>query len=319
MKIELGLKTDAIETRYSFEWLFDLLAEEGIKNVQLGSFYELYWLEDSYFTDLRAKAEDRGLKIKSVFTAHRELGGFFVNDVRMERAARRGFERLLEVGKLVGADYVGSNPGAVYRDQLETKSAGISCFLRHLKELSSYAHQLGLKGVTMEPMSCLGEPPTTPAEMDFMCGEMAAHHRANPSNTVPSYLCGDISHGLCDSEKKVINSNTDLFLAALPWMCEFHFKNTDAVFGSTFGFNPEEKARGIVDLDALRALCDQNGKRWPVQDVVGYLEISGPKTGRDYSDPLLGRELRTSLQAVKSAFRDDNLSARKESCCCGTC
>ena len=305
MKIELGLKTDPIETRYSFEWLFDLLAEEGIKNVQLGSFYELYWLEDSYFTDLRAKAESRGLRIKSVFTAHRELGGFFVNDVRMERVARRGFQRLLEIGSLVGADYVGSNPGAVYRDHPEVKAAGIACFLRHLKELSQSARQLGLKGLTMEPMSCLSEPPTTPAEMDFMCGEMAAHHSAHSADTVPTYLCGDISHGLCDSAQRVVHSNTELFLAALPWMCEFHFKNTDAVYGSTFGFNDSEKKRGIVDLDALRVLCDQNAARWPVQDVVGYLEISGTKTGRDYSDPLLGRELRTSLRALKTAFTID--------------
>jgi len=315
MKIELGLKTDPIETRYSFEWLFDLLSEEGIKNVQLGSFYELYWLEDSYFIDLRSKAEERGLKIKSIFTAHRELGGFFVNDVRMERVARRGFERLLEIGALVGADYVGSNPGAVYRDQLASKSAGIACFLRHLKELSRYAHQLGLKGLTMEPMSCLAEPPTTPDEMDFMCGEMAIHHRADPANTVPTFLCGDISHGLCDSAKRVIHSNIDLFLAAQPWMCEFHFKNTDAVFGSTFGFNAAEKARGIVDLAEFRALCDQHADGWPVKDVVGYLEIGGPKTGRDYSDPLLGPELRSSIRAVKNAFADDYLDAKKESCC----
>lgn len=302
MKIELGLKTDPIETRYSFDWLFDLLVEEDIKNIQLGSFYELYWLEDSYFTDLRAKAEARGLRIKSIFTAHRELGGFFVGDPRMEKAARQGFQRLLEVGALVGADYVGSNPGAVYRDRPESKSSGIACYLQHLKELTREARRLGLKGLSMEPMSCLAEPPTTPEEMDFLCGEMAAHHRANPTDTVPTYLCGDISHGLCDSEKRVIHSNTDLFLAGLPWMCEFHFKNTDAVFGSTFGFNEEENKRGIVDLEAFRSLCDKHSDRWPVDDVVGYLEIGGPKIGRDYSDPLLGRELRASLRAVKAAF-----------------
>jgi sugar phosphate isomerase/epimerase len=303
MKIQLGLKTDCIETRYSFPWLFDLLAEEGIRNVQLGSFYELYVLEDSYFTDLRAQAESRGLRIKSVFTAHRELGGFFVGDVRMERAARKGFDRLLEVGALVGADYVGSNPGAVYRDQpAAQKAAGTATYLRHLKELSRRAKKLGLKGITMEPMSCLAEPPTTPAEMRHYIGEMRADHAAHPQETVPAYLCGDISHGLCDADKKIIHSNTELFAAGIPMMNEFHFKNTDAIYGSTFGFNAEEKKKGIVDLVALKELCDVHAGEWPVDDVVGYLEIMGPKIGRDYSDPHLGSELRASLRAIKEIF-----------------
>ena len=303
MDIQIGLKTDCIETRYSFDWLFDLLAEERVRFVQLGSFYELYVLDDSYFTDLCAKAESRGLRIKSVFTAHRELGGFFVGDLRMETAARRGFERLLEVGALVGADYVGSNPGAVHRDAPPAqKEAGTATYLRHLKELSFRAHELGLRALTMEPMSCLAEPPTTPGEMSHYIGEMRAHHSAHPRNTVPAYLCGDISHGLCDAEQKVIHSNTDLFRAGIPLMCEFHFKNTDAVFGSTFGFNEAERARGIVDLTALRDICQAHAAEWPVDDVVGYLEIMGPKIGRDYSDPLLGNELRTSLRAIKEVF-----------------
>ncbi len=300
MKIQLGLKTDPIETRYSFDWLFDLLAEEGVRHVQLGSFYELYFLDDSWFRELRTKAESRGLRIKSVFTAHRELGGFFYGDPRMERAARRGFDRLLEVAALVGADYVGSNPGSVYRDRLAGKSDGIACYLRNLKDLSRRAKQLGLKALTMEPMSCLAEPPSTPAEIAHMCGEMAAYHHAHPRDTVPTWLCGDISHGLCDTERRVVHSNSSFFAAGIAWMCEFHFKNTDQVFGSTFGFGKEENKRGIVDLGVFRTLCDAGN--WPVNDVVGYLEIGGPKTGRDYSDPLLEHELRTSLRALKESF-----------------
>jgi ribulose-phosphate 3-epimerase len=303
MKIHLGLKTDCIETRYSFDWLFDLLAEEGIRNVQLGSFYELYVVEDSYFTDLRAKAESRGLRIRSVFTAHRELGGFYTGDPRLERAARRGFERLLEVGALVGADYVGSNPGAIYRDHAPAqKDAGTTIYLRHLRELSRRARQLGLKGLTMEPMSCLAEPPTTPEEMRRYIETMRADHQAGPDETVPTFLCGDISHGLCDSQRRILHTNTELFAAAIPMMAEFHFKNTDAIYGSTFGFNAEERARGIVDLRELKALCDTHAAQWPVDEVVGYLEIMGPKIGRDYSDPHLGAELRASLRALREVF-----------------
>jgi ribulose-phosphate 3-epimerase len=302
MNIQLGLKTDCIETRYSFDWLFDLLASEGIANVQLGSFFELYRLEDSYFTDLRAKAEARGLRIKSVFTAHRELGGFFVGDPRMERVARQGFERLIEVGALVGADYVGSNPGAVYRDQASYKEAGTACYLRHLQQLCRKAKALGIKALTMEPMSCLAEPPTTPDEMRYYIGTMNADHAAHPGETVPTYLCGDISHGLCDKDKRVVYSNLELFEAAIPMMSEFHFKNTDAIFSSTFGFKPEECARGIVDLAELKSLCERHAAEWPVTDVVGYLEIMGPKIGRDYSDCRLEDELRASLRAIKTTF-----------------
>lgn len=147
-------------------------------------------------TDIRRPRHDpvrRGLRIKSVFTAHRELGGFFVGDPRLEAAARRGFERLLQVGALLGADYIGSNPGA---------------------------------------------------------------------------------------GRRVVHSHENLLLAGLPLMCEFHFKNTDAIYGATFGFGPEEAARGVVDLARLKRLCDEQASRWPMTEVVGNLEIAGPKLGR---------------------------------------
>lgn len=302
MKLELGIKSDPIETRYSFEWLFDLLAEEGVKNVQIGSFFEMYSLSDDYFLDVRAAAESRGLRLKSMFTAHRELGGFFVGDVRMENVARRMYEQLIHVASVLGVDYVGSNPGAIYRDRPETKEPGIECYLRHMRELSHLAQAKGIKALTIEPMSCMAEPPTTPEEMDRMTGALNAYHRANPGNTVPVWLCGDISHGLADPDKKVIHSNMELFIHAIPTMAEFHFKNTDAIFSSTFGFSPEECARGIVNLKEVKAAIDQNASRWPVDPVVGYLEISGPKTGRDYSDNHLGDALRTSLRAIKEVF-----------------
>lgn len=205
IKIELGLKTDAIENRFSFDWLFDLLVEEGVRFVQLGSFHELYVLDDEYFVELRKKAEEHGLRIKRVFIAHRELGGSFVGDPRWVRAARKGFDRLLEISALVGADYVGSNPGAVHRDRPPSAKA------------------LGLKALTMEPMSCLAEPPTTPEEMRWYIGAMTDYHRAHPEDTVPTYLCGDISHGLCVAHRQVVHSNKELFVAGLPMMCEFHF------------------------------------------------------------------------------------------------
>lgn len=304
-QVSLGLKTDPINTRYSYEWLFDLLAEEKIRFVQLGSFFELYHLETDFFHEVRGAAEERGLRIKSVFTAHRELGGFFVGDPRWERAARRNYEKLIAVAQAVGADYCGSNPGAVPRDRLASKTAGIACYLAHMRELMAVGRGAGLKGLTVEPMSCLAEPPSTPEEIEQMLGALEAWHRSHRETTVPVYLCGDISHGVADDSGRVIHTNEDLFRMQIPRMAEFHFKNTDPLFHSTFGFDPDEEKRGIVDLRALRDLCLARAGRWPVEEVVGYLEISGPKVGRDYSDPQLGAVLRSSLRRLREVFEKE--------------
>lgn len=302
MKFELGVKSDPIEYRYSFEWLFALMRERGVANLQLGSFFELYQLEDGWFVDLRATAASYGISIRSVFTAHRELGGFFSGDPAMERVARRNYERLIEAAALVGASYVGSNPGAVPRDRMSAKAGGIRRYLDFMKEMMAVARGLGLKALTIEPMSCGAEPPSAPEEIRSMLGELAAHHAREPGGTVPAYLCGDISHGLADSEKRVLHSNVELFELELPMMCEFHIKNTDPVFGSTFGFGEEERRRGIVDLAELARIVLGRSSDWPVPLVVGYLEIGGPKLGRDYSDHLLGDRLAESLEAIEAAF-----------------
>lgn len=302
LALELGVKSDPIEYRYSFDWLFALMERNGIRQLQLGSFFELYQLEDSWFRELRAKAADHGIAITSVFTAHRELGGFFEGDPRFEAVARRNFERLIEVAALVGARHVGSNPGAAYRDRMGDKAAGLARYSSHVKDLTRKACDLGLEALTLEPMSCSAEPPTTAAEIRSLMEDFAAFHAANPGTTVPVYLCGDISHGLADESKHVLEGNIELFEAGIPWMCEFHLKNTDANFGSTFGFGPEERARGIVDLSSIFALARSRSADWPLRRVVAYLEIGGPKLGRDWSDKLLGRQLEESLLHAKEAL-----------------
>lgn len=302
MQFELGVKSDPIEYRYSFEWLFSLMRDCGVRNLQLGSFFELYSLEDAYFRDLRASAASYGVAIRSVFTAHRELGGFFAGDAAMEKVARRNYERLIEVGALVGSRYVGSNPGAVLRDRMAAKETGVRCYLKHMKELMAGAKALGLEALTIEPMSCGAEPPSHPDEIDRMLTELGKYHACEGATSVPVYLCGDISHGLADHEKNVTYSNIELFEFGLPRMCEFHIKNTDSVFGSTFGFTDEERRRGIVDLDALVDLVYRRAGDWPVPEVVGYLEIGGPKLGRDYSDHRLGGQLTESLAAIRASI-----------------
>ena len=62
-----------------------------------------------------------------------------------------------------------------------------------------------------------------------------------------------------------MHDNWSLFEMQVPWMREFHFKNTDSIFNSTFGFGPEERGRGIVDLARLKAVIDANAGRFPVR------------------------------------------------------
>lgn len=308
-KLNLGVKTDPIEYRYSFPWLFRLLAEEGIQLVQLGTWFELYQLPDEFFVNLRREAEDHGIRIASMFTAHRELGGFFRTEVGFEQVARRNFERLIEVGALLGAISVGSNPGAVLRDQMGTKSDGVSCYVRHMKELMHLAHEKGVSWLTIEPMSCLAEPPTLPAEVADMGRELTEYHRQNASSTAAIGYCADIAHGYIDQQDQVGYDHIQLFEATYPWLYEVHLKNTDSRFNSTFGFGPAEREKGIVDVPHFRELLKKNADQLPVQEMTGYLEIGGPKLGRDYSDHQLEEQLRSSLRYLKEAFLGETEAA----------
>lgn len=302
MKIEIGIKTDPINTRYSYDWLFDLLKEEGIKYIQLGAFFEMFHVGDdnSYFLSIREKAEKRGLKLKSMFSAYREFGGFFYDHPAMEKAADTMYRKYIKAAGVLGLDYAGTNPGAVLRDQSHKKDKGTELYLKYMKEYQHLAKEVGLKALTIEPMSCMAEPPTTPEEMKYYCDILNNYHKQNQSSTVPVWLCGDISHGLADVNKNIVFSNIDLLKAGIPMMAEFHFKNTDAIFNSTFGFSDEEMKKGIIDLNEIKTICESGN--WPVNEVVGYLEIMGPKIGRDYTDPFLGDALRTSLRAIKKVF-----------------
>lgn len=301
LRFELGVKTDPVEYRYSYAWLFRLLAEEGVRLVQLGSFFEIYQLPDEYFLRLRQEAEGHGIRIESVFTAHRELGGFFADDPAWEAAAARSYRRLIEVAALVGARSAGSNPGAVYRDRMECKPRGVACYLRHMKELMHHAYAHGLEWLTIEPMSCLAEPPTLPHEIHFMAEELAAYHVQHP-DTARVGFCADVSHGYADAAGVVRHDHLELLHAAVPHLYELHLKNTDVRYCATFGFGPAERLRGIIRIEPIRALLAAQAERLPVRRLVGYLEIGGPKLGRDYSDGCLEHELRQSLAYLKRAW-----------------
>jgi ribulose-phosphate 3-epimerase len=302
VELRLGVKTDPIEYRYSHAWLFRLMAEEGVSHVQLGTHFELYQLPDEFFHHLRHEAESAGVSIDSAFTAHRELGGFFREEPGYEQVARKNFERYIKVCSLLGAKSVGSNPGAVTRDRMEFKSRGIACYVKHMKELMHYAKECGVQWLTIEPMSCLAEPPTLPDEVRSMGEELTAYHRKNPSTTSSVGYCADIAHGYCDASGSVVFDHWQLFEPTVPHLYEVHLKNTDAKYNSTFGFTAAERQKGIIDIPQFRQQLLEQSHRLPVSQLTGYLEIGGPKLGRDYSDPLLEQSLRESLRYLKRAF-----------------
>jgi ribulose-phosphate 3-epimerase len=302
MKLQLGIKSDPINYRYSFPWLFRLMADEGVTQLQLGSFFEIYQLPDSYFTKLKKQADDFGIRIDSLFTAHRELGGFFREDPEWVPVARRNYERFIEVGAILGARSVGSNPGALPRDLMGLKAEGTERFLTHFRELMHFAKERGVDWLTIEPMSCLAEPPTLPDEIRSMGDVLNAYHAANPTTTSRVGYCTDIAHGYIDEQGRTGFNHIELFEATLPYLYEVHLKNTDERFHSTFGFEPGNLPKGIVDVALFRNLLLEKAAIIPVPEITGYLEIGGPKLGRDYTDGHLESHLRESLRYLKKTF-----------------
>ena len=300
--LHVGVKTDPIECRYSHEWLFHLLREVGVRHVQVGTFFELYQLPDDFFLKLRDQAESYGVSLSSVFTSHRELGGFFYGDGPWESIARKNYERLIRVASLLGAQHVGCNPGAVWRDRVDEKPRGVDRYLRHMRELMELAKQVGVDVLTIEPMSCLAEPPTLPDEIRTMAEDLRAYWKEDPSRRAAVGYCTDVSHGYVDADYNVRFDHFALMDAALPYTVEIHLRNTDRYFDKTFGFTAPERARGIVDVADVRDFYIRHSDRLPVHDLIGYLEIGGPKLGRDYSDPLLEDSLRESLSFLEATF-----------------
>lgn len=300
LSVSLGVKSDPILYRYSYPWLFRLMAEEGVHHVQLGTFFELYQLPDSFFHRLRAQAADHDITISSVFTAHREIGGYFQGE-EWVGVARRNHERLIEIAGLLGARSAGHNPGAVLRDRMGTKNQGWATYVHHMHELMHYAHARGVRELGVEPMSCEAEPPCSPDEQRQLMHELTAYHQAHADTAAPGY-CIDIAHGWAGRDKQVKVDHWGLLEAGLPWCRELHLKNTDALYDKTFGFRADERAKGVIDVAACRAWLDAHADRLPVQHLVGYLEIGGPKLGRDYSDHELEPMLRESLRHLQQTW-----------------
>ena len=304
LELSLGVKTDPIENRYSFDWLFRILADTEVRKVQLGTFFELYQLPDFFFHDLRKRASDCDVTITSVFTSHRELGGFFRREPGFAETARKSYRRLIKIAAALGAKSAGSNPGAALRDRMDDKAAGVARYLENMKELAREAADAGIEWLTIEPMSCLAEPPCAPDEIRGMMDALDAYRLQTPG-AARIGLCADTSHGYADTDCVIRWDHMELLGVCLPYLYELHLKNTDCHFNDTFGFSEAERGKGVVDIPAVRRLLLENADRMPVTELTGFLEIGGPKTGRDYSDKDLERQIRGSLEYLKESFIKD--------------
>ncbi len=300
--IELGVKSDPIQYRYSFDWLFNLMAEEGVYNLQLGTFTEFYFLPDSYFYRLKESAHSKGIKISSIFTSHRELGGFLNPDKEFAEITKKNYQRMIEIAEVLGCPVAGSSMGAVFRDRIDYRPQGVKLFLDFIKDMMIFAKDHGLSWLTLEPISCYAEPPCNSVELKMIADELIQFHENQPERTVSFGYCSDVSHGWANQEKIVIENNLNYFISSFPYLYEFHFKNTDAIYNSTFGFESESLERGIIDVKQIYSILMKNQNTIPVTKVIGYLEHPGPKFGRDYSDYLLERWLRESLQYLKKQW-----------------
>jgi sugar phosphate isomerase/epimerase len=302
--IELGVKSDPIQYRYSFDWLFNLMAEEGIYNLQLGTFTEFYSLPDSYFFRLKESAQSKGIQISSIFTSHRELGGFLNPEKEYAEITMKNYRRMIEIAAILECPVAGSSMGSVYRDKIEYRPQGIKSFLKFIKDMMVFAKDHGLSWLTLEPMSCYAEPPCNSVELKKIADELVQFHLNQPEKTVRFGYCSDVSHGWANQEKIVIENNLDYFIASFPYLYEFHFKNTDSIYNSTFGFELENLERGIIDVKEVYSILMKKQNEIPVTKVIGYLEHPGPKFGRDYSDYLLDRWLRESLKYLKEQWAE---------------
>ena len=97
-----------------------------------------------------------------VVSPHIASWGFFREDPEWLPVARKNYERYIEIAALLGAPAIGSNPGALPRDLMGLKPQGLRCYIEHMKKLMHYAHDRGIEWLTIEPMSCLAEPPHAP-------------------------------------------------------------------------------------------------------------------------------------------------------------
>lgn len=299
--IEIGIKTDPVTYRYSYPWLFQFMQRHGLRKAQLGTFFELYQLPDKWFSQLREQADAHEVSIASVFASHRELGGFFRDEPGINEVAYRNFARLIEVGGLLGAACVGGSPGAVLRDQMEDKVAGIQRYLEAMKQLMHHAWRHGVDTLTFEPMSCMAEPPTLPAEIRHFADTLDTYHRNNP-DTAAVGVCFNTSHGYTDEEGISRHKPTQMLEASLPWLAELHLKNTDDMYCSTFGFSDVDLVRGIIDIATVRDMLWRNSEKLPDTHLVAYLDVNGPKLGRDYSDRMLEQELEASIRHLKTVL-----------------
>ena len=155
-------------------------------------------------------------------------------------------------------------------------------------------------------MSSLYELPSTPEEVrEHRARSWATWHAAHAATTVPLQLCGDISHGVADADGTGRARQLEPLRDADPVDAGVSLQEHGRHLQLDVRLRPGGAgSRASSTLHRLKGLIDANAGRFPCGEVTGYLEIGGPKLGREYSDRHLERMLVESLQALKAVFTE---------------
>ncbi|HDP34937.1 MAG TPA: ribulose-phosphate 3-epimerase, partial [Candidatus Hydrogenedentes bacterium] len=135
----------------------------------------------------------------------------------------------------------------------------------------------------------------------YFADTLDVYHRNTPE-TAGVGVCLDTSHGYADEDGIIRVKPEQMLEASLPWLAELHLKNTDDMYCSTFGFSEMEQVRGIVNLADVRDALRLHSEKLSRSHLVAYLEVAGPKLGRDYTDRRLEEEIEASILHLKSVF-----------------
>jgi sugar phosphate isomerase/epimerase len=276
-RLHLGINTCFAAKRWPEpeRWISIVIDELGLQFSQF-SLDQIDPLLDAtatsaYASEVRRRADDAGLRIHSAFTglAAYSWSQLLHPEPTARLAARRWYERAVEIAAELGAAGVGGHLGAFsVRDAADParRSLLIDELAGHLGALSLHAAAQGLSFLLFENMA-------VPREYGHTIEEAHALLDLSPPVPVPLVLCYDIGHPCA----LTTGTRSDDYLAWLdePWPRApiIHLQQTDRSGDHHWPFTPAYNAVGVVDPDStLRAMAS-----WPADwDIYLFLELIHP-------------------------------------------
>jgi len=245
-----------------------------------------------------------GVEIASVLTFYRDNVSVAHPDPAIREVAMLVMESMAVQAGEYGAKYVGASLGTVLAEDFANERVRAKLFnaaAEAWKKWMEMAHREGLRGVNIESMSTLREPPATIRSARKWLSELNDYHRRKPDTTVPCHLCYDLGHGPTEAEddSPADRDFASWFEAFGDAIVEVHIKNTDSGFISTWPFTDEYKEFGIIDLDRV-AEAMRDHLRAP--EVYVMVEVPG-KRGRMDGEADALRANHTTIENLKKSLK----------------